>query len=209
MNLLELASIIFFTPYGRGLLMTVLGIAFIVAGFSQRNEASTYQQGAVAYSLENPAPIQYDYLKLEGRTNGDYSIFETKDKAYGIFYTLYTPNTAPKSPAAAIVKAWLPYEKIACVQQKNCLQAGSISLVGKGSSDPFDLSSTSDNAAEVFAKFNQNGLTNAKTVYLLADWQPSTGGNTLMLNIVGGLLLTLGSVSFVLGRLNKAPTKTV
>ncbi len=203
MNFLELASIIFLTPYGRGLLMTVIGLGMVVAGFGQTNQAKDYQQGAVAYSLENPQPIKYNFLKLDGRTDGRYSTFETTEKAYGVFYALYAKNAASNTPAAAIVRAWLPYEKYDCVKQNNCIQAGLVRVSGLGSSDAFDLSATTDNAADVFAKWNKVGLTDQKTVYLIADWQPSTGGDSLLLFGVGGLLIALGVGSFVLGRVAK------
>ncbi len=190
---------ILFTPYGRGLLMTVLGLGMVVAGFGQTSQASVYQKGAVAYSLENPQPIDYDFLKLEGRTDGRYSTFETKEKAYGVFYALYA--TPEATQAAAIVKAWLPYEKYDCVKQNSCIKAGLVKVSGLGSSDAFDLSSTSDNAAEVFAKWKTSASIDQKTVYLLADWQPSTAGSSILLFVVGGVLLLLGVGSFVLGRL--------
>ncbi len=192
----------------RTVLIFALAALAIVVGFGMADEALKYKKGAQPASLENiPAKYKYDYVKLDADVDGNYVYFvttdsKTKAKEYTLFYPAFNARDgagkAAKPHATAIVKQVLSAADEGCVTKENCLESGVLKLRGRISHAPFDVSEFSDDTSkkDVFDLLREDFTIDAKTVYVDANWTPSTSEFAGTVQLIGIGLLLAGLASF-------------
>jgi hypothetical protein len=209
--LLRLLIWVVTTTWARTTALALGAVLAIVGGFGQADEAVKYKKGAQTMSLETmPAKINYDFVKLDALSDGGYVYFESSRerssaKDYTIFYPVYSKADYDKSLATkkprvtAIVKDMLESNQEFCVQKESCLKEGVQRLTGRVSNKPFDVSSYTDDKSNktVFDLLNEDLTIDKKTVYIDADWRPSTsegaGGTQLLgVGLLAGAVASVG-----------------
>jgi hypothetical protein len=194
----------------RTILLFAAAALAIVGGFGMADEAVKYQKGAQAVSLDTaPKSVKYEYAKLTTKSDGYYVYMETtnektKAKDYTLFYPVYNSRDyralegSKKPHVTAVVKHTLSSEQEACVKQENCLEVGAMPMQGRLTSEPFDVSEYTDDASKktVLDLLAEDYTLDRQTVYLDADWTPSTSEGAGTIQIIGAGLLVAGLLSF-------------
>jgi hypothetical protein len=194
----------------RTVLLLALAAFALVGGFGMADEAVKYKKGPQVASLETvPTKIKYDYVKLNAETDGGYVYFETtnsktKAKDYTIFYPVYNKKDldasfdSKKPHVTAIVKDVLMSEQEGCVKAENCLESGMLKLQGRLTNAAFDVSEYTDDDTkkDVFDLLREDFTIDNKTLYMDADWTPSTSEGAGGMQIAGLALLLGAGASF-------------
>ena len=206
--LFRLALWILSNTVTRTVLIFALAALALVGGFGMADEAVKYKKGAQPASLERiPDKFKYDYVKLDADVDGSYVYFvstdaKTKAKEYTLFYPAFNAkdgaSDAAKPHATAIVKQVLSAAEEGCVTKDNCLEAGVLKLQGRITHAPFDVSELSDDTSkkDVFDLLREDLTIDAKTVYVDANWTPSTSEFAGTVQLIGVGLLLAGLASF-------------
>ena len=192
----------------RTVLIFALAALAIVGGFGMADEAVAYKKGIQPASLENiPAKFKYDYVKLDADVDGNYVYFvstnpKTKAEDYTLFYPAFNAkdgaSDAAKPHATAIVKQVLSAAQEGCVAKEDCLESGILKLQGRITHAPFDVSEFTDDDTkkDVFDLLREDFTIDAKTVYVDANWTPSTSEFAGTVQLIGVGLLLAGLASF-------------
>jgi hypothetical protein len=192
----------------RTILLFALGAFALVGGFGMADEAVKYKKGPQNASIETlPAKIKYEYVKLDAESDGNYVYFEstdskTKAKELTLFYPLYNKkdleSDSQKPHVTALVKHLLPNEQEGCVKAENCLASGALKLQGRLTNEPFDVSSYTDDTSkkDVLDLLREDYTIDNKTLYMDADWTPSTSEGAGGMQIAGVALLLGAGASF-------------
>jgi hypothetical protein len=194
----------------RTVLLFGLAAAAIVGGFGMADEAVKYKRGAQAVSLETlPKTVKYDYVKLDTKSDGYYVYMETtnektKAKDYTLFYPVYNSKdyraleSSRKPHITAVVKHTLAQSQEGCIKLENCLETGAMPMQGRLTLMPFDVSEYTDDSSNrnVLNLLEEDYTLDGKTVYLDADWVPSTSQGAGTVQLIGLGLLVAAFASF-------------
>jgi len=174
-------------------------------------EQAKYRKGPREFSLESPELPKYDYVKLEPLSSGDYLYIESglknsPKRDYTLYYPVHSQKDltqatqkGEKAHATMVVKHKLTSSEEFCIKtQAGCVPEGTVKLVGRVSSTPFEDSGSTqrEGRQSVVSVLGKSFSLDAQTLYLDADWLPASSQSSRGTLVLGALALLASAASF-------------